>query len=81
MTATRSASAWSDASPSSASANGNPDTRGWIVEANYLPWLNTKITLQYTAYTQFNGGSSNYDGFGRNASANGTTYLLAWLNF
>ena len=29
----------------------------------------------------FNGGSNNYDGFGRNASANGSTYLLIWLNF
>ncbi len=63
------------------SANGSPDTKGWIVEANYLPWLNTKISLQYTTYTEFNGGSSNYDGFGRNASANGSTYLLLWLAF
>jgi hypothetical protein len=63
------------------SANGSPDTKGWIAELNYLPWLNTKITLQYTTYTQFNGGDSNYDGFGRNASANGSTYLLLWLNF
>jgi hypothetical protein len=63
------------------SANGSPDTKGWIVEANYLPWLNTKISLQYTTYTQFNGGSSNYDGFGRDASANGSTYLLLWLAF
>ena len=63
------------------SANGSPDTRGWIVEANYLPWLNTKLSLQYTTYTQFNGGTSNYDGFGRNASGNGSTYLLVWLAF
>ncbi len=63
------------------SANGSPDTRGWTLEANYLPWLNTKLTLQYTIFDKFNGGSSNYDGFGRNASANNTTYLLIWLNF
>ena len=63
------------------SANGSPNTRGWIVEANYLPWLNTKLTLQYTTYTQFNGGSSNYDGFGRSAASNGSTYLLFWVNF
>jgi hypothetical protein len=63
------------------SANGSPDTKGWIAELNYLPWLNTKLSLQYTTYTQFNGGNSNYDGFGRNASANGTAYLLLWLNF
>jgi hypothetical protein len=63
------------------SANGSPDTKGWIAELNYLPWLNTKLSLQYTTFTQFNGGSSNYDGFGRNASANGSTYLLLWLTF
>ena len=33
------------------------------------------------AYTQFNGGSTNYDGFGRSASANDSTYLLLWLTF
>ncbi|MGA8707975.1 MAG: hypothetical protein WB646_13415 [Steroidobacteraceae bacterium] len=63
------------------SASGSPDTRGWILEANYLPWLNTKITLQYITYSEFNGGSTDYDGFGRSASANGSTYLLVWLNF
>ncbi len=63
------------------SANGSPDTKGWIIEANYLPWLNTKLSLQYTTYTEFNGGSNNYDGFGRNASANGSTFLLLWLTF
>jgi hypothetical protein len=63
------------------SASGSPDTKGWIVELNYLPWLNTKLSLQYTTYSEFNGGSSNYDGFGRNASANGSTYLLLWLAF
>ena len=63
------------------SANGSPDTRGWIAELNYLPYLNTKLSLQWTKYTQFNGGESNYDGFGRNASANGSTYLLLWLTF
>jgi hypothetical protein len=63
------------------SANGSPDTRGWVAELNYLPWLNTKLSLQYTKYTQFNGGDTNYDGYGRNAAANGATYLLLWLTF
>jgi hypothetical protein len=63
------------------SANGAPDTKGWIVELNYLPWLNTKLSLQYTRYAEFNGGDTNYDGFGRNASDNDTTYLLVWLAF
>lgn len=63
------------------SANGNPETRGWIAELNYLPWLNTKISVQYTAYDKFNGGATNYDGFDRNASNNNVTYFLLWVAF
>jgi len=63
------------------SANGSPDTRGWVAELNYLPWLNTKLTLQYTRYGLFNGGKLNYDGFGRDAAANDSTYLLVWVAF
>ena len=65
----------------SGSASNSPDTRGYIAELDYLPWLNTKFSLQYTMYTKFNGGSSNYDGLGRNASDNNTLYLLGWFNF
>jgi hypothetical protein len=63
------------------SANGSPNTNGWMAEFNYMPWLNTKVSLQYTAYDKFNGSSSNYDGAGRSASANNTLYLLLWFNF
>jgi hypothetical protein len=63
------------------SANGSPDTRGWMLEANYMPWLNTKLSLQYTGYTKFNGASNNYDGFGRNASSNNTTYAVLWFAY
>jgi hypothetical protein len=63
------------------SANGDPQSRGWIAELNYLPWLNVKLSLQYTAYEKFNGGNTNYDGFNRNASNNDTTYFLLWLAF
>ena len=63
------------------SANGSPDTRGWVVEANYLPWLNVKLSAQYTSYSKFNGGSNNYDGYGRNASDNNTVYVAAWLAY
>jgi hypothetical protein len=62
-------------------APNSPDTRGWIAELNYMPWLNTKLSLQYTAYNKFNGLSSNYDGAGRNASDNNTLYILAWLSY
>ncbi len=63
------------------SANSSPDTRGWIAEVNYLPWLNTKLSVQYTRYTKFNGGSSNYDGVGRSASDNSAFYLLLWFAY
>jgi len=35
-------------------ATASPDTRGWIVEANWLPLenrQNVKLGLRYTAYT------------------------------
>ncbi|MBS0378184.1 MAG: cytochrome C [Proteobacteria bacterium] len=63
------------------SASGSPDTRGWVAEVNYLPWLNTKISAQYTRYTKFNGGSSNYDGVGRSAGDNSAWYLLLWFAY
>ncbi len=64
-----------------ASATGSPDTRGWVVEANYVPWMNTKFSLQYTMYNKFNGAGTNYDGYGRNASDNNTLFLLGWFAF
>jgi hypothetical protein len=46
-----------------------------------LPWLNTKLQLQYVSYDKFNGSKQNYDGSGRNATDNNTLYLLGWLLF
>ncbi|HWI29741.1 MAG TPA: hypothetical protein VN668_22385 [Stellaceae bacterium] len=63
------------------SASGSPDTRGLIAELDYLPWLNTKLGLQYTAYFKFNGASTNYDGSGRNASDNNTLFAFIWTAF
>jgi hypothetical protein len=62
-------------------ANGSPANRGFIAEVNYLPWLNTKLQLQYVGYSTFNGAATNYSGIERNASGNNTLYLLVWLNF
>ena len=67
--------------PVGGSANGKPDTNGYLLEVNYLPWLNTKLQAQYVGYQKFNGLGTNYDGSGRNASNNNTMYLLVWLNF
>ncbi len=78
--------------PISGSANGRPNSKGWIFELDYLPFINTqplsfwpwaqvKLSLQYVAFTKFNGASRNFDGFGRDASENNTLFLLAWFAF
>ena len=46
-----------------------------------MPIQYLRIGAQYTAYTRFNGASSNYDGFGRNARDNNTLFLFAWMAF
>jgi len=77
--------------PVSGSANGKPNSNAFIFEADWVPfgkadswgapWVNLKLGVQYTLYTEFNGGTSNYDGFGRAASDNNTLYVFAWLIF
>ncbi|GBE08741.1 hypothetical protein BMS3Abin11_01866 [bacterium BMS3Abin11] len=61
------------------SASGSPNSAAFLAEVDYLPWENTKFSLQYTAYTRFNGGNKNYNGAGRNASDNNTLYLNSWF--
>jgi hypothetical protein len=63
------------------SANNSPNSDGWIGELTWVPWQNVKFLVQYTAYSKFNGGSSDYDGTGRSAKDNNTLYLLGWLAF
>jgi hypothetical protein len=70
-----------NATYSAESANSSPQTSGWALELDYLPWENVKLAVQYTAYAKFNGASSDYDGTGRNASDNNTLYIFAWLAF
>jgi hypothetical protein len=74
------------------SQTGSPASDGLIFQLNYLPlnknggpsfWpkSNVKFSLQYTLYNRFNGARKNYDGSGRNARDNNTTYLEAWIVF
>ncbi len=73
------------------SANSKPNSTAFIVEADWVPFgkddsfaapfVNLKVGAQYTAYTRFNGGTSNYDGNGGHASDNNTLLLFAWLIF
>lgn len=67
--------------PVSGSVTGSPNSNGVVTEIDYNPWQNTRLGLQYTWYTKFNGSATDYDGTGRNASANNTLYLFAWLVF
>ena len=52
--------------------NGAYDDAAWTAQLSYLPWQNTKFTLQYVAYTKL-GGITN------NASDDNTTLLQGWF--
>lgn len=77
--------------PVSGSANGKPNSNAFTLEADYVPFgkedswagpfMNVKLGVKYTVYTTFNGGTSNYDGFGRNAQDNNSIYVFAWVLF
>lgn len=67
--------------PVEGSASGSPKTNGVVGEVDLNPWENTRLGLQYTAYSNFNGGKTDYDGSGRNASGNNTLYGFVWLAF
>lgn len=73
----------------SGSRSGKPDTTGITAQVDWTPFgqssswaspfANLRVGLQYTAYSRFNGSSSNYDGSGRSASDNNTIFLFAWM--
>lgn len=74
------------------SANGYPNSQAIVAQIDWTPfgndtthagypWLNVRIALQYTYYLKFNGGTTNYDGFGRNASDNNNLLLFTWWAF
>jgi len=68
-----------------------PNSSGVILQLDYTPWgtdvsplgprFNVRIGAQYTAYARFDGGGSNYDGLGHNASDNNTFRLFTWFEF
>lgn len=72
---------YEDDDPLQNSANGSPDSDGLIAQVSYYPWQNVRFSAQYTAYFQFNGAGSDYNGAGRDASDNNTLYALLWLVF
>ena len=63
-------------------ANGKPDSRGEILELDYLPLQNVRLMTQYIRYSKFNGGRSGYDGVtSRNASDNNTLLFDLWVAY
>lgn len=65
----------------SSNLSGNPATRGWTLEAFWMPTQYVRIGLQSTLYSRFNGASRNYDGLGRNASDNNSLFLYTWVAY
>lgn len=65
----------------SGSANGSPQSTGYILNLSWWPQQNIDLAFQYTGYTRFNGSSTNYDAAGRNANGNNSVYLLARFVF
>ena len=70
------------------SVNASPNSTARIVELNWLFSLSgadhhrtDRLVLQFVNYSKFNGGGSNYDGFGRNAKDNNSVFLMAWLMY
>jgi len=63
------------------SVTGTPESNGYMLNLSWWPAMNIDIAAQYTGYVKFNGGSTNYDGAGRNASGNNSIYLIAQFLF
>ncbi|HXI20925.1 MAG TPA: hypothetical protein VNH46_07570 [Gemmatimonadales bacterium] len=53
---------------------GLPNTNGFVGELDLNPWENTRVGLQYTGYSKF-------DGTGTNASDNNTLFAFLWMAF
>jgi hypothetical protein len=63
----------------------SPNSQAMTYELDWLfAWDNAedrrrnRIILQYVDYSKFNGASTNYNGYGRNARDNNTIYLGWW---
>ncbi len=63
------------------SATGLSDSEGFIANLSWWPTQNLQFSAQFTGYTKFNGGTTDYDGSGRNASDNNTFYLIGRFIF
>ncbi len=67
--------------PISGSAANSPATRGWTPEIFWMPRQNVRVGAQYFTYDRYQGARTNYDGAGRDASANNTLFVYGWLAY
>jgi hypothetical protein len=68
-----------------------PDTSGILFQIDGTPFgngksplgprFNLRLGVQYTAYFQFDGATTNFDTMGRNASDNNTLRFFAWIYY
>jgi len=68
-----------------------PNSSGVLLQADYTlfpnsdsplgPRFNMRVGVQYTAYAQFDGAATNFDGAGRNASDNNTLRVFLWTAY
>lgn len=67
--------------PTTGNLSGNLGMRGATFEAFWIPIQYVRVGAQYTAYTKYNGATSNYDGLGRNPSDNNTLFVYVWAAY
>ncbi len=71
------------------SATASPNSSGVLLQIDGTPFgnepsslgprFNLRVGVQYRIYAKFDGGTTNYDGLGHNASDNNTLRIFAWL--
>jgi len=84
---------WGSSDPLLYGANRSlkPDSTGLLFQIDGTPFgaggspfgprFNVRVGVQYTVYTEFDGGANNYDGFGHNASDNNSVRVFTWLAY
>ena len=58
-----------------------PDSEMWTPEFFWMPNQYTRVGVQFNMFTKYLGTATNYDGAGRNANDNNTTYFYLWAAF
>jgi hypothetical protein len=70
-----------DASYDQGASNLYPNSTLWTPEIFWIPQQNIRVGLQYRYFTRYYGASSNYDGNGRNAKDNNSTFMYMWFAY